>query len=145
MITALIAFSGTGVAVGAEPAAYGTIETQTSQTIEKTSTIASAGSVEQTVREYFHDIPVMIEVARCESTFRHNLADGSVLRGAVDGADTGVMQINKRYHEDRAQELRLNLDVLTDNLAYARYLYEKQGTQPWNASAPCWSRAIAMR
>lgn len=144
MITALIAITGTGVAVGAETAAYGTIETQPSQTIEQTSKVA-LGNTEATVREYFHDIPVLIEVARCESTFRHTLADGSVLRGAVDGADTGVMQINKRFHQSRAAELGLDLDVLTDNLAYARYLYENQGTTPWNASAPCWSRTIAMR
>lgn len=98
---------------------------------------------EQAVRDYFGDIPIMIQVARCESTFRHTLADGSILKGRVDNADTGVMQINKRYHEETAIALGLNLDDLTDNMAYARYLYEKQGTQPWSASAPCWSPHLA--
>lgn len=87
----------------------------------------------------------MIQVARCESTFRHTLEDGSVLRGKVDPADTGVMQINKRYHSERAVELGLDLENIYDNMAYARYLYEKKGTQPWDASAPCWSKTIAMR
>ncbi len=87
----------------------------------------------------------MIQVARCESTFRHTLADGSVLRGRVDPADTGVMQINSRYHGKRAAELGLDLTVLKDNMAFARNLYERQGTQPWSASAPCWERTIAMR
>jgi hypothetical protein len=87
----------------------------------------------------------MIQIARCESTFRHTLADGTVLRGVVDGADTGVMQINMRYHGDTAEELGLDLTNLQDNLAYARHLYEKQGTQPWSASAPCWSPTIAMK
>ncbi len=86
----------------------------------------------------------MIHIARCESTFRHTLADGSVLRGRVDNDDTGVMQINKRYHEETARSMNLNLYDIYHNMAYARYLYETQGTRPWNASAPCWSNALAM-
>ena len=38
-------------------------------------------SVEATVREYFADIPVMIEIARCESKFRQFADSGNVLRG----------------------------------------------------------------
>lgn len=97
------------------------------------------------MRSYFKDIPVMVEVARCESTFRHTLKDGSVLRGVVDKADTGVMQINTRYHGTTAQELGLDLTDIYDNMAYARYLYEKQGVQPWSASAPCWNRTLAQK
>ena len=100
---------------------------------------------EAIVRSYFSDIPVMIQIARCESTFRHTLDNGTILRGEVDPADTGVMQINKRYHAEKAAELGLNLDDIYDNMAYARYLYEKKGTKPWQASSPCWSRTIAMR
>lgn len=85
----------------------------------------------------------MIQVARCESTFRHTLADGSVLRGVVDNADTGVMQINKRYHLAAATKMGLDLEDIYDNMAYARYLYEKQGVQPWSASSPCWGRTLA--
>ena len=87
----------------------------------------------------------MIQIARCESTFRHTLADGSVLKGEVDSADTGVMQINMRYHGETAEKLNLDLLDLHDNMAYARDLYERQGTRPWSASAPCWSPTIAMR
>lgn len=99
--------------------------------------------VETAVRTYFRDIPVMIQVARCESTFRHTLTDGTVLTGRVDSDDTGVMQINTRYHAETAEKLGLNLHDLYDNMAYARYLYENQGTQPWSASAPCWSPTLA--
>lgn len=87
----------------------------------------------------------MIQIARCESTFRHTLADGTVLRGRVDAADTGVMQINLRYHEETAVKLGLDLTDIYDNMAYARNLYERQGTGPWSASAPCWAPTIAMR
>jgi hypothetical protein len=103
------------------------------------------GDTEAFVRSYFSDIPVMIQIARCESTFRHTLADGTVLTGKVDSADTGVMQINMRYHGQTAEDMGLDLKNLKDNLAYARDLYERQGTRPWSASAPCWSQTIAMR
>ncbi|PIR84274.1 hypothetical protein COU16_01605 [Candidatus Kaiserbacteria bacterium CG10_big_fil_rev_8_21_14_0_10_47_16] len=87
----------------------------------------------------------MIQVARCESQYRQTLADGSVLRGKVDSADMGVMQINERYHGAKAKELGLDLTNIYDNMAYARYLYEKQGTQPWSASSACWSPTLAMK
>lgn len=106
--------------------------------------VTKLATTEDIVRDYFSDIPVMIQVARCESTFRHTLEDGSVLQGKVDSADTGVMQINKRYHSKTAVQLGLDLENIHDNMAYARYLYEKQGTQPWSASAPCWDRTVAL-
>lgn len=98
---------------------------------------------EAAVREYFSDIPIMIEVARCESTFRHTLADGSVLKGRVDSRDTGVMQINTYYHGKTAEQLGLDLENLQENMEYARNLYERQGTQPWSASSPCWGKTLA--
>ena len=105
--------------------------------------VAPAKGTEAIVRSYFRDIPIMVEIARCESTFRHELADGSILQGRVDSDDTGVMQINKRYHEETAIAMELNLDDIYHNMAYARYLYETQGTQPWSASMPCWGNTLA--
>lgn len=100
---------------------------------------------EEAVRSYFSDIPVMIEIARCESTFQHTLENGTVIQGKVDPADTGVMQINRRYHGKKAEALGLDLTNLYDNMVYARDLYVRQGTQPWKASSQCWSKSIAMR
>lgn len=85
----------------------------------------------------------MAEVARCESTFTHYQNDGSVIVGRVDNRDTGVMQINKYYHEDTAIAMGLNVDEFYDNLAYARNLYERKGVQPWSASQPCWGKHLA--
>jgi hypothetical protein len=116
----------------------------TNQEIVTEASLAGTDT-ELIVRTYFSDIPVMIQIARCESTFRHTLADGSVLKGKVDSADTGVMQINTRYHAEKARELGHDLSNIYGNMAYARHLYEKQGTKPWGASAPCWQRTIAMR
>lgn len=94
--------------------------------------------VKQELKIHFADAPIMVEIARCESQFRHYMADGSTLRGRVDNADTGVFQINKRFHEKRAVSLGLDINTLAGNIAYARLLYEEQGTRPWNASAHCW-------
>ena len=135
------------VAVPVADTAYGhiaTIEDHESESKVVEAKKISAGSTEAAVREYFSDIPVMIQIARCESTFRHTLSDGSVLRGIHDPADTGVMQINLRYHGKKAEELGLDLTDLYDNMAYARDLYSRQGTKPWSASKPCWGPAIAM-
>jgi hypothetical protein len=139
LLTAVIAVSG-ATAIDTQPIAYGQI---TETTVEAEKVAISVSDTERIVREYFKDIPVMIQVAKCESHFSHELSDGSILKGKVDPADTGVMQINKRYHESTAIKLGLNLENIEDNLAYARYLYEKQGTKPWNASAPCWSKTLA--
>ena len=135
-----MAVSGTGSVALAADTSYGHIATNV-DTVEEVASIEM--STEAKVREYFSDIPVLIQVARCESTFRHTLADGSVLRGKVDNRDTGVMQINTYYHGKQAASLGLDLEILEDNMAYARNLYERQGTQPWSASAPCWSNTLA--
>ena len=144
LTTIIVASSFVSVPVG--ETAYGYIQTnpvkaQIALAAEPTTT--EPKNVEALVRSYFKDIPVMIGIARCESGFTHTLADGSVIRGKIDSADTGVMQINTRFHAARAQAMGLNLLKLEDNLAYARQLYEQQGTGPWNASAGCWSTTLA--
>lgn len=123
--------------------AYGHIEMKEERKKVSAPATADLTATEMAVREYFKDIPVMVQIARCESQFRHTLVDGSVLRGRVDSADLGVMQINTRYHADRAAKLGLDLHLLEDNLEYARDLYERQGTVPWNSSAACWGRTLA--
>jgi len=75
--------------------AYGQIASEETTTIVR-KVAPSGKSTEAIVRSYFRDIPIMTEIARCESTFRHELQDGSILQGRIDPADTGVMQINKR-------------------------------------------------
>lgn len=141
MILALVA-AATVSSVSVQETAYGHIAQDGKEALVVRE-IGSAKSTEAIVRAYFQDIPVMAEVARCESTFRHELEDGSVLQGRVDPADTGVMQINKRYHQTTATAMNLDLDDLYDNMAYARNLYERQGTQPWSASMPCWGNTLA--
>jgi hypothetical protein len=50
------------------------------------------------------------------------------------------MQINEHYHSATAAKLGLDLYTIQGNVAYARYLYDKQGTAPWSSSQPCWGK-----
>jgi hypothetical protein len=101
-------------------------------------TASADQAVEIQVREYFADIPVMIEIARCESKFRQFADSGNVLRGGVGGQMVGVFQFFDRYHTSPAYELGFDIETLEGNLAYARYVYDRQGTAPWNAARDCW-------
>jgi len=85
----------------------------------------------------------MVEIARCESRMRHYSKSGGVLKGEIDSGDTGVMQINERYHRATAEKLNLNINKLQDNMVYARKLYEREGTTPWASSSKCWSKTAA--
>ena len=102
-------------------------------------------SLEKYLREHFADTPILVEIARCESTFTHYDKEGDVIRGKVDNADVGVMQINERYHLETSEKLGYDIHTVEGNVAYAKYLYEKFGSKPWNASAPCWSKTLAMK
>ncbi len=97
-------------------------------------------TVEDVVRDYFKDTPILAEVARCESQFRQYGTDGNPLKGTVDPRDVGVMQINRYYHGDTAKKLGFDLTTIEGNMAYAKNLYDRQGVAPWSASAPCWSK-----
>ncbi len=107
-------------------------------TATKETEITSNEDISRIVKTYFNKYPVLAEIAFCESTMRHYDSKGNVLRGKVDNADVGVMQINRRYHAETAEKLGYDLMSVEGNLGYALYLYKAQGTRPWNASKPCW-------
>jgi hypothetical protein len=90
------------------------------------------------VREYFKDIPVMIEIARCESNFRQFTDSGSVLRGGDSGGMIGVFQFFESVHASTAKSLGYDLATLDGNLTYAKYVYALEGTAPWNPARDCW-------
>lgn len=80
----------------------------------------------------------MVDIARCESGFRQLNEDGTVLHGIVDPRDTGLFQISRKYHQEEATEMGLDLDTVQGNISYALYLYRTQGVKPWSASEECW-------
>lgn len=95
---------------------------------------------EQYVREYFNDDPILAEIAKCESTFRQYSSSGEVIKGRVNKSDVGVMQINKYYHLKQAEKLGYDLHTIEGNMAYAKVLYNREGTKPWNSSSKCWKK-----
>ncbi|MDB5224790.1 MAG: hypothetical protein JWO43_412 [Candidatus Adlerbacteria bacterium] len=113
--------------------------------VAPTQTMPQAQTVKEYVSTYFADAPVMAAIAYCESRNRQYDTDGSIFRGIVNSKDVGVMQINEYYHSDTAAKLGLDLFTLQGNTAYARYLYEKEGVQPWSSSQPCWGKTAAAK
>ncbi|HVV39166.1 MAG TPA: hypothetical protein VHD31_02465 [Candidatus Paceibacterota bacterium] len=102
-----------------------------------------AQTVEEYVRSYFSDTPILAEIASCESQFRQFGKDGQVVRNPTSSA-VGLFQIMSSIHSSFADEkLGLDINTLQGNAAYARYLYQKEGTKPWNASKACWSKSQA--
>lgn len=100
---------------------------------------------EARAREEFKEIPALLDVAFCESTLRHYDKDGNVLRGREVKADIGLMQINETFHREAAEKLGLNIDLVDDNIAYAKVLYLKNGLRDWKASWPCLQERAKLR
>ena len=100
---------------------------------------SKTATTEEKVTQYFAETPILVDIARCESRFRHTDKQGNVLRGEITPADVGVMQINEKYHLETSKKLGYDIHTLEGNLAYAKYLYEKQGARPWLASSHCWA------
>ncbi len=92
------------------------------------------------VEQYFAKTPLLIHIAGCESQFRQFDKNGNVLRGAVVHQDIGVMQINETYQGALASALGYNIYSLQGNVAYAKWLYDQEGAQPWSSSSACWSQ-----
>jgi hypothetical protein len=89
--------------------------------------------------------PQLKKICACESTGdpdgipQHYERDGvTVLTGRVTPADKGMCQISLDYHKKNAERMNLNVEDPFDNVAYANWLYEQEGTRPWNASRKCW-------
>lgn len=97
-------------------------------------------TLETYVRSYFKETPILAEVAKCESTFRHFDTKGKILRGIENSEDVGVMQINEYYHKENAVNLGYDIYSLEGNLGYAKWLYGRYGASPWVHSSKCWGK-----
>lgn len=91
----------------------------------------SNAGIEGQVNMEFADVPAMIGVAECESGFRQYDSSGFPLRGGTDGNYIGVFQISSGW---AATAAAMNMDIYSTagNLAFAQYLYEQKGLQPWS-------------
>ncbi len=79
---------------------------------------------------------IMLKIAECESGSQQFNGDGSVVTNAKT-KDYGLFQIHYTHLLEAKQ---MGFDVMTPqgNIAYALYLYKKNGTRDWNASKWCW-------
>ncbi len=93
------------------------------------------------VREYYKDDPILAEIAWCESRMRQFGKNGEVIKNPNSSA-IGVMQIMSSLHVETAAELGFDITTTNGNLDYAQYLYDKEGTRPWNASKACWGKRL---
>jgi hypothetical protein len=94
------------------------------------------------VKKTYANEPILIDIARCESSFRqYDGTTGGILHGKADADDIGVMQINEKYQLDKALSAGYDIDTVEGNVAYAQYLFDNQGAAPWKASESCWSVA----
>lgn len=105
--------------------------------------IASAqGEQEADVRTAFADAPVMISIARCESKFTQFGKGGTALHGGLGGKMVGIFQVYSDIHATYAASIGMDIYTTEGNLAYARHLYEREGTKPWLSSFPCWGNDV---
>ncbi len=119
-----------------ETTSAATATSSASTSSSSTARIHDAVAVEKKVRKYFADIPVMIEIARCESKFRQFTDSGSVLRGGGGMGMVGIFQFYEAIHKKAARDLGFDIDTVEGNLGYARHLYTQSGSTPWISCVP---------
>jgi 6-phosphogluconolactonase/glucosamine-6-phosphate isomerase/deaminase len=113
--------------------------TPTAQAQGLAQPMPQALSVQEYVKTYFADEPVMYAIAGCESNYRQYDTDGSILRNTHSSA-LGLFQIMQSTHEKTAAQLGIDIYTIQGNAAYAKYLYDQEGTAPWNSSKACWGK-----
>lgn len=96
--------------------------------------------LETKVRNAFADAPLMAEIARCESRFRQFDSSGQPLDGGSGGM-IGLFQVNASVHQAYARSIGMDIYTADGNIAYARKLYQEEGTDPWLSSFSCWHNA----
>jgi hypothetical protein len=102
---------------------------------------SNSSLTEAFLQDYFHDIPVMVEVARCESAFQN--VQSRLRQPYGREKSFGYFQIHEPDWHDAAMRLGL-VNYKTDakhNVLMARHVYNVQGLDAWKASRYCWEPA----
>lgn len=115
-------------------------EAEEVEVIENYGSYSNRKTTEQEIVDRLGESHPLVDVARCESSYRQLNDDGSLLRGSINPQDVGVLQINERYHLDNSRKLGYDIHTLEGNLDYGEYLYETQGLTPWSWSEHCWGK-----
>ena len=85
--------------------------------------------------------PVLDRIAKCESPTGHWKNGQVAFYGNKNGSvDIGKYMINNAIWGKKAAEMGYNLAVEKDNEAFAKYLYQNYGTEPWVFTKHCWNK-----
>jgi hypothetical protein len=94
--------------------------------------------------------PLLRRISACEitgdpnGTPRQFLPDASVLwgndptTGRPIKRDVGILQINEWVWGKLAASMGDDLAAEAGNIAFGKWLFDKQGSAPWTASKGCW-------
>lgn len=129
------------VTLPTEPVIY---ERQPEPLILATTTVAEFDEILEVKPQVPALYPTLKRICSCESTGRPDNeprqfdSDGNVLRGIINPLDTGMCQINLKYHEATAIRMGLDLETAYGNASYANWLFDTQGATPWEWSRSCW-------
>lgn len=88
------------------------------------------------------EIPAVLQrIAKCESKTSQKGKNGQLNYNVNTNRtiDIGKYQINA-VHFEEATKLGYNLLTEEGNEAFALYLYETKGTEPWYSTKSCWNR-----
>jgi hypothetical protein len=84
------------------------------------------------------DAEIMWQIALAESGGRQFNGKGQVIIGGVT-PDIGLLQISPQ-HLPEANKLNIDVYTLIGNLEFAKLLFDRPGTTPWNSSKHNWSK-----
>ncbi len=106
--------------------------------------LAEWGRVSGLVPTRYHTSlpPIFAVIAKCESGGSHYDEQGRVARGRINRHDVGLYQINEVIHKIAIKKMGLDIYTPSGNTAFATYLYQKSGLEPWRPSRPCWRKYL---
>jgi len=93
----------------------------------------------ETSKRYGISTDNALRIAHCESGFRQYDENGDILRGKQNPFDTGIFQINEKYHLEKSQALGFDIHQKTGNIEYAMWLMKNETNKHWKWSKGCWN------
>ena len=83
--------------------------------------------------------PALQAICQAESGGKQFRDDkGHVVRGHITPDDIGICQIHEPLWNDKARDLGFDIYTEQGNKDMALWLFDHQGTEPWNSSKAAW-------
>lgn len=114
--------------------------------VEKTDKMAKKG-IETQNTAIWVGYPQLKRICSCESAFggpnnepRQFDSNGAMIVGKPNPADWGACQINSTLWQKISMQLGYDIKTYAGNIGFAKWLYDKKGSNPWLWSSGCWSK-----